>query len=69
MLADSEKFKAIVLANEKQNIDSFHMSISGKAIFLTDSVDLLGITIDNRFNFDKHLSGLCRKVAVQLKMP
>ena len=41
MIANLEKFKA----KEKQNIDSFQMNISGKAIFPTDLVDLPGINI------------------------
>ena len=55
MIANPEKVKAIVLAKEKQNINSFQMNIFGKAIFPTDSVDVLGITIDNRLNFERHI--------------
>ena len=55
MIAKPEKFKAIVLAKEKQNIDSFEINISGKPIFPTDSIDLLGIPIGNRLNFEKHI--------------
>ena len=65
-IASYKKFRAIVLAKEKQNIDSFQMNISGKAILPTDSVDLLSITIDNISNSEKHISSLCRKAAGQL---
>ena len=64
VLKDSDHFDHIegnFLAKEKQNIDSFQMNISAKAIFPTDSVDLLGVTIHNRLNFEKHISSLCRK--------
>ena len=29
-------------------------------------MDLLGINIDNKLKFDKHITGLCRKVSAQL---
>ena len=66
MIANPKKLRAIVLAKEKQNIDSFQINISGKTIFPTDSVDVLGITIDNRLNFEKYISSLCEKAAGQL---
>ena len=33
-----------------------------------ESLDLLGTTIDNQLNFDKHISLVCNKVNNQLKV-
>ena len=70
MIVNPDKFKAIVLTKARQ--DTFGNSISLKDHCITseefreESVSLLGITIDCRLSFDKHVNMLCRKAASQL---
>ena len=43
-------------------------NIQGADIECTDDVKLLGVTIDYRMNFDKHISNLCKKAARQINV-
>ena len=37
------------------------MSFDGKAIKSSDTVELLGITLDKNINFKRHIQNICRK--------
>ena len=41
-------------------------NVDNVVISLEHDVDLLGINIDYKLKFDKHITGLCRKVSAQL---
>ena len=59
MEANSTKFQAMLLG--KQDVENFHIDIHGTRIQNTESVKLLGVTIDAKLNFDQHVSELCKK--------
>ena len=43
------------------NQDSVSVTLGNDTIEATDSVDLLGTTIDNNLNFNEHINNLCKK--------
>ena len=46
--------------------DSYPLNINDQIINSASSVKLLGIEIDNRLSFEKHISTLCNKASNQL---
>ena len=65
MIANPTKFQAIVLSKSNDNIIAdFH--INDKVIKSTDCVVLLGVTLDDRLKFSKHIGNICRKAGGQL---
>ena len=65
MQANPDKFQAIAIGNKthKQNIV---FDLNGSKINCNDEVKLLGITIDFKLDFNKHISKICKKAARQL---
>ena len=66
MIVNPDKFKAIVLTKARQDTSGTSINLRDHCITSEESVSLLGITIDCRLSFDKHVSTLCRKAASQL---
>ena len=56
----------MVLTKSKQDTSGIPVSLKNHCITTQDTVKLLGITIDCRMSFEKHLSGLCKTAASQL---
>ena len=65
MVVNSDKFQAIIL-NRKEAQAPQKLIIDNKEIKTTKSIKLLGINIDDQFNFNEHISILCYKAAMQL---
>ena len=65
MQANPDKFQAIAIGNKthKQNIV---FDLNGSKINCNDEVKLLGITINFKLDFNKHISKICKKAARQL---
>ena len=67
MIANPEKFKAIVLkrlnVNETLNIN---LQINDIRITTSSEVDLLGVTIDSKLTFDSYIRNICKKASCQL---
>ena len=66
MIVNPEKFQAIIIDKKGQNNNPTELNIDGKKINSESSVLLLGLEIDSKLNFDKHISKLCNKSAGQL---
>ena len=59
---NSNKCKLLVTNHS----DGICMNIDNKLIFASTSVNLLGITIDNKLSFNEHVSKLCKKTSLKL---
>jgi hypothetical protein len=62
MKANPGKFQAMLLGST----EDVNFRLGQEAIDCTDCVSLLGMEIDNKLSFDKHLSKIIRKAASQL---
>ena len=65
MKANPEKFQAIVLGNNPCKIT---FNIGTTKIDCQEEVDLLGVTIDFKLNFNSHISKICKKALRQLNV-
>ena len=68
MIANPEKFHAILLKKNQTNTSGEQININGKMIKSEETVKLLGVTLDNRLDFDPHISNLCKKAVTQLNV-
>ena len=66
MIVNPDKCKAIVLTKSKQDTSGIPIGLRGHCIDSQNTVTLLGITIDCKLSFKKHVSGLCKTAASQL---
>ena len=62
MLANQNKFKAIVLTKTDHNTAGIRLEFSGKTILSSNEIDLLGVTIDT----NSHITKICCKASRQL---
>ena len=60
MVANPSKFRLLFLPKYK-NIEN-NMSFDGKTIIFSDTVELLGITLNKNINFERYLQNICHKV-------
>ena len=65
MTINPDKFQAMILQNSK-NYEPVKLEIGSAKIETKNTVKLLGITIDNKLNFEEHISELCKKASMQL---
>ncbi len=68
MIANPEKFHALLLRKNQTNTSGEQININGKIIKSEETVKLLGVTLDYRLDFDPHISNLCKKAATQLNV-
>ena len=66
MIANPSKFKAILIKKDGSDTTGTPLHINNKSINSSQDVSLLGLTIDNKLNYSKHISELCRKAAGNL---
>ena len=60
MIANPENFQIMFLGLKDERC--LRHKREGKKLPTTDTVKLLGIQIDNKLKFNKHIHGLCSKV-------
>ena len=68
MIANPEKFHALLVKKDRTDTTGHSISIQGKTIKSEASVKLLGVNLDHQLNFDFHISDLCKKAATQLNV-
>ena len=68
MIANPEKFHALLVKKDRTDTTGHSISIQGKTIKSEASVKLLGVNLDHQLNFDLHISDLCKKAATQLNV-
>ena len=66
MIVNPDKFKAIVLTKSRQDTSGIPINLKEHCITSENTVTLLGIKIDRRLSFEKHVSELCKTAASQL---
>ena len=66
MFVNPDKFKAFVIDEKRTNYTNEKIQIRNEDIQIVPSVKLLGITIDDRLNFNEHISSICKSAANQL---
>ena len=66
VIVNPGKFQGIIIDKKKQNHIAEYISIDLKNIKTWPSVTLLGVHIDDKLNFDLHITKICRSAAKQL---
>ena len=68
MIVDPDKFRAIVVKRNNKMKDSYSLNLNQEVINSENCVKLLGIKIDNKLSFEKHISTLVKKTSSQLNI-
>ena len=66
MIINPDKFQAIILDKKKSNLTNIPWTIDSQTIKSVPSVELLGIHLDDKLNFNLHISNICSSAANQL---
>ena len=66
MIVNPDKFQAVVLGKRRSNNTEVKFIIGSEQTQSLPSVDILGITIDDKLNFNLHIDKICLKSANQL---
>ena len=65
MSSNASKLNALILKSAHQ-CDNISILIDGTSIPIVSSAKLLGVTIDERLNFDEHVNTICKKASRQI---
>ena len=66
MIVNPDKFQAKVLNKKRSDLTNTNFPVDNQVIKSVSSVKLLGIQIDDKLNFNLHISKICKFVANQL---
>jgi hypothetical protein len=66
MIANPDKFKAIIIDKRGKDTCGIELNINGDKIYTQKEVELLGISIDFQLSFTPHISKICKMAANQL---
>ena len=66
MIVNPKKFQAIIINRQHRSNHNCCLTINNAQIKSKELVTLLGIEIDNKSNFEKHVSTICKKANKQL---
>ena len=58
----------MLVRKDRENTTGQNISLQDHTIKSEETVKLLGVTLDNKLNFDTHISNLCKKAATQLNV-
>ena len=67
MVANQEKFQVLLLKPKNKNKENFKIQIQDKVLQNTQTVKLLGVTIDQNLTFKNHITNLCTSTKNKLK--
>ena len=65
MIVNPNKFQSMIISSKK-DLSKSVLKINGVELTMESSVKLLGIETDNKLNFGKHISNVCKKASNQL---
>ena len=63
MIVNPDKFQSMIISSKK-DLSKSVLNINDVELTMESSVKLLGIEIDNRLNFEKHIPDICKKPAI-----
>ena len=66
MIVSPDNFQAIVLNKNRSDLTNTNFQVENQVIKSVSSVELLGIQIDDKLNFNLNISKICRSAANQL---
>ena len=66
MIANPDKFHAIILKKPSLKIDDLKINVGNQQITPEKTVKLLGVTIDDKLNFRKHIQNICKAAGAKL---
>ena len=66
MIVNPKKFQAIIINRQNRSYHNCCLTINNAEIKSKESVTLLGIATDDKLNFEKHVSTICKKANNQL---
>lgn len=66
MIGNTKKFQTIVITKRNLQNTPATLSINNMTIKSKDSVELLGVTTDDKLTYKKHINKLCRWTSWQL---
>ena len=69
MIVNPGNFQGIIIDKKKLNYAAEYISIDQKNMKTSSSVKLLGVHIDDKLNFNVHITKICRSEANQLHAP
>jgi hypothetical protein len=67
MQANPDKFQALAVGTKSFN-ENITFDLAGNTIKCEENVKLLGVTIDFKLKFDKHIADICKKASRQLNV-
>ena len=65
MIVSSDKFQSMIVSSKK-GLSKYVLNINDMEVTKESSLKLLGIKIDNKRNFEKNISNICKKTSCQL---
>ena len=66
MVVNPDKFQAIILNKRKRDYTDESITVDNQQIKVVSSVKLLGLQLDDKLNFNLHISNICKSAANQL---
>ena len=66
MIVNSDKFLAVVLDKKRSDLANINLQVHNQVIKSFSSVEILSIQIDDKLNFNLHISKICKSAANQL---
>ena len=65
LIVNPNKFQPMITSSKK-DLSKSVLNINGVELTMESFVKLLGIEIDNKLNFEKHILNICKKASNQL---
>ena len=68
MIVNPDKFQALIIDKRKSDHSNIKLCIDNVIVKSSNTVKLLGVCIDQKLNFDEHITNICRSAANQLSV-
>ena len=66
MFVNPDEFQFILLDKQKSDYTGTKLIVGSKEIQVVSSFDVLGVTTDNKLNFNLHIDRICKSASNQL---